>query len=269
MFDFLASKPDKYIASRVTNNESHAISDQQIQEERERGKPEETIQQEYFCSREGSIFGSYYGATLKQYKEKGHVGKYPYDAGYPVHTLWDLGISDTMAVWFIQFIGKEIHIIDYYENTNYALGHYASVLLGKGYLYAMHHLPHDGNKRQLTQDEKAVTVEAQLKNLGVTPIRIHPPRNDIYGTIQRVRTMFSRCFFNEETTMVGYEALKQYRREWDEDRQIFKNTPLHDWCSHGADAFSILPMIEAQGTARPSGPVSKKWSGKFQTRSSS
>jgi len=228
MHDFLMNHPD-YYASTLTIRDTGIVDEADLAEERERGKPEELIQQEYYCSREGANFGSYYGDMLNQYKA--HIGNYSYDSGYPVHTLWDLGISDQMAIWFIQFIGRDIYVIDYYENSNYALGHYASVLLGKGYMYAMHHLPHDGNQRQMTSDERAATIQQQLKNLGVSPIKIHPKRMDIYGAIQRVRTFLSRTYFNDsKEVMEGHEALKQYQREWDEGRQVFRNTPLHNWC---------------------------------------
>jgi len=260
MHDFLAGEPH-YYASTLTIKDTGVVKEEDLAEERKRGKPEELIQQEYYCSREGANFGSYYGDMLKQYKK--HKGNYSYDSGYPVHTLWDLGISDQMAIWFVQFIHKDIYVIDYYENSNYALGHYASVIQGKGYMCAMNHLPHDGNQRQMTSGERAVTVQQQLKNLGVYPIKIHPARRDIYGAIQRVRSFIPRCYFNEETTMEGYEALKQYQREWDEKRQIFKNTPLHNWASHAADAFSILPMIESQQTRRR-GTVSKSYSGSIR-----
>jgi phage terminase large subunit len=259
MWDWIETKPE-YIASRVTIKDTGIVTEKDLQEERERGKPEEIIQQEYFCSREGAIYGSYYGDILNRNKE--NVGKFPHDAGYPVHTLWDLGISDSMAIWFVQFIQKEIRIIDFYENTNYALGHYASVLQGKGYQYAIHHLPHDGNKRQLTAGERAITVQQQLKDLGVYPIKIHEARQDIYGAIQRVRSILPRCRFHQETTKDGYEALKQYQREWDENRQVFKNTPLHNWASHAADAFSILPLIESQQNVKR-GTVTKKYNGRF------
>jgi len=257
MHDWIATKP-QYIASNITNKDTGLVSEAEIAEERERGKPEEIIQQEYYCSREGAIYGAYYGDLLNQYKKNN--GKFTHDAGYPVHTLWDLGISDQMAIWFIQFINKDIYVIDYYENTNYALGHYASVIQGKGFMFATHHLPHDGNQRQLTGGEKAVTIQQQLKNLGIWPIKIHPARKDIYAQIQRVRTMLSRCFFNEETTKTGRDALKQYRRDWDENRQVFRNTPRHDWSSHAADAFSLLPDIESQVINRRR-TTAKKWSG--------
>jgi len=260
MYDFISTK-DKYISSLLTVDDTGMVKPEDLAEERARGKPEELIQQEYFCSFEGAIYGSYYGDVLKRTTQ--NVGQYPYDPGYPVHTLWDLGVSDSMSIWFVQFIQKEIRIIDFYENSNYALGHYASVIQGKGYQYAMHHLPHDGNKRQLTEAEKAVTIEQQLRNLGLFPTKIHPPRNDIYGTIQRVRAILPRCKFNKDTTEDGREALKQYRREFDENRQVFKNTPYHDWTSHAADAFSILPMIES--TSVPRGTIiTKKWDGRFR-----
>jgi len=262
MYKYLKTK-DEHISSLLTIEDTGVVNPADLAEERARGKDESIIQQEYYCSFEGANHGSYYGDMLRQYSDK--VGNYSYDSGYPVHTLWDLGISDQMAIWFIQFIQKDIYVIDYYENSNYALGHYASVCQGKGYQYAMHHLPHDGNQRQLTSGERAVTVQQQLKNLGVHPIKIHPARRDIYGAIQRVRTFLSRCYFNEETTKDGHEALKQYQREWDENRQIFKNTPLHNWCSHGADAFSLLPMIESVQT-RKRGKVSKKYGGSIRVR---
>lgn len=250
MHDWIATQPE-YIASKITIADTRIVTEEDLRRERERGKPEEIIQQEYYCSREGSNFGSYYGDMLRQNKSK--VGKYPHDPQYPVHTLWDLGISDQMAIWFIQLVQRELRIIDYYENSNYGLGHYASVLQGKGYLYAMHHLPHDGTKRQLTTAEMAVSVEQQLKNLGVRPIKIHERRMDLYGVIQKVRSIIPRCYFDDnENVMLGYEALKQYQREWDESRQIFKNTPLHNWASHSADAFSIIADVESVAHNRPS-----------------
>jgi hypothetical protein len=253
------------IASTLSVKDTGAVTPEEIQEERNKGVPEEIIQQEYYVSREGALHGSYYGDILNQNKDK--VGKYPYDAQYPVHTLWDIGISDSMVIWFIQFVQREVYVIDFYENGNYALGHYAGVLQSKGYLYAMHHLPHDGVKRQLTMEEKAVSIEEQLKNLGISPIGIHERRDDIYGAIQAVRALLPRCYFNNEATKDGYDALKQYRREWDEGRKKFKDTPYHDWTSHAADAFSLLPFVEAQKSRehRNGGQVitSRQWNGDF------
>ena len=86
---------------------------------------------------------------------------------------------------------------------------------------------------------------------------------DIYGQIQRVRSILGRCFFNQETTRDGYEALKMYHREYDENRQRFKDTPYHDWSSHAADAFSLIVNIESKANKRQQ-TVTKKWTGNFR-----
>lgn len=263
MWDYLHSKPDKYIASRLTIKDTGMVKEVDLQEERERGKPEELIQQEYYCDRSGAVYGSYYGDVLKANKDK--FGEYPYDSGFPVHTFWDLGISDQMAIWFVQFRGTSVYLVDYYENSNYALGHYADICLSKGFMYARHHLPHDGNHRELTSGERAITVQQQLMNLGLRPIQIHPKRMDLYGVIQRVRSMLSKCYFNVKTKD-GYEALKQYAREFDENRQIFKNTPLHNWASHGADAFSLIPMAETNAIQQKRPAVSKQFKGTIRIK---
>lgn len=238
MYDFLKSK-DHYLANKLTIEDTGVVDPEALEEERERGKPEEMIQQEYYCSWAGAIYGSYYGDVLKKWDN--NVGSYSYDASYPVQTMWDLGISDSMAIWFVQFIGGDIHVIDYYENNNFGLQHYVDVLQNKGYQYSVHNLPHDGGQRQLTATERAMSVEQQLMQLGLKNVKSHPRTRDVYADIQLVRSILSKCKFNKETTRDGYEAIKQYRREWDDNRGRFKDTPLHDWTSHAADAFRIIP----------------------------
>lgn len=257
MYDFLNSK-EQYLASLLTIEDTGVVDPASLEEERERGKPEELIQQEYYCSFEGAIFGSYYGDLLKKYIAQ--VGDYNYDARFPVHTAWDLGVSDSTAIWFFQFVENKIHIIDYYENNSYGLQHYVDKINSKGYMYARHHLPHDGNHRQLTSTERALSIEQQLKNLGLVNLTVHERTKDVYGDISAVRSLLSRCYFNKEKTKSGYEALKQYRREFDENRQRFKDTPLHDWTSHGADAFRIIPKIQNINIKQRK-PV--RWKGNF------
>lgn len=238
MYKFIKEEPN-YYTSLLTIDDTGVVDKALIDEERRRGKPEEIIQQEYFCSFAGSIHGAYYADTLT----KSELGDYPYDARYPVHTCWDLGVSDSMAIWFVQFTEGTIRIVDYYENSTYGLAHYADVVNNKGYRYAGHHLPHDGVQRQLTATEKAQSIQGQLLTLGLNNIDIIPRTSDVYADIQAVRSILPICKFDKKTKD-GYEALKNYRREFDENRQAFKNTPLHDWTSHGADAFRIVPYIE-------------------------
>jgi hypothetical protein len=165
--------------------------------------------------------------------------------------MWDLGVSDTMAIWFVQFCEGTIRVIDYYENHNFGLGHYASVVLSKPYRYAKHHLPHDGTKRQLTVDEKAQSIQNQLLRLGLDNVDIIPRTMDIYADIQAVRGVLPLCRFDNKTK-IGYNCLRDYRREYDDKNRCFKETPLHDYTSHGADAFRILPFIHNKSTKKVS-----------------
>ena len=238
MYKFIKEEPN-YYTSLLTIDDTGVVDKALIDEERRRGKPEEIIQQEYFCSFAGSIHGAYYADVLN----KSEIGEYPYDSRYPVHTCWDLGVSDSMAIWFVQFTEGTIRIVDYYENSTYGMAHYVDVVNNKGYRYAGHHLPHDGVRRQLTPTEKAQSIQGQLLALGLNGVDIIPRTSDVYADIQAVRGILPICKFDKKAKD-GYDALKNYRKEWDENRQTFKNTPYHDWSSHGADAFRIVPYIE-------------------------
>lgn len=249
MYDFLTKEMNEgksaYTCKLTVDDTGGIVTQEDIEEERRRGKPEELIQQEYYCSFAGAIQGAYYADMLNNCP----LGDYPYDERYPVHTMWDLGVSDTMAIWFVQFVDGTIRVIDYYENHTYGLGHYAGIVLDKKYRYAGHHLPHDGTHRQLTVDEKAQSIQNQLMRLGLENIDIVPRTTDVYGDIQAVRGILPLCRFDNKTK-IGYGCLRDYRREYDEKNRCFKETPLHDYTSHGADAFRILPYIYNKATKK-------------------
>lgn len=249
MYEFLTKEMEAgrpaFTCKLTVDDTGGIVTSEDIEEERRRGKPEELIQQEYYCSFAGALQGAYYADMLNNCP----LGDYPYDERYPVHTMWDLGVSDSMAIWFVQFVEGTIRVIDYYENHTYGLGHYAGLVLDKKYRYAGHHLPHDGTHRQLTLDEKAQTIQNQLMRLGLENIDVIPRTTDVYADIQAVRGILPLCRFDNKTKL-GYGCLRDYRREYDEKNRCFKETPLHDYTSHGADAFRILPYIYNKATRK-------------------
>ena len=249
MYNFLTREMNEgrsaYTCKLTIEDTGGIVTLEDIEEERRRGKPEELIQQEYYVSFAGAIYGSYYADML----DNCPLGDYPYDERYPVHTMWDLGVSDSMAIWWVQFIEGTIRVIDYYENHTYGLGHYAGIVLDKKYRYAGHHLPHDGTHRQLTLDEKAISIQNQLNRLGLENIDIIPRTTDVYADIQAVRGLLPICRFDNKTR-VGYNCLRDYRREYDDKNRCFKSTPLHDYTSHSADSFRILPYIYQKATKK-------------------
>lgn len=249
MYEFLTKEMQEgrsaFTCKLTVDDTGGVVTKEDIDEERRRGKPEELIQQEYYCSFAGALQGAYYADMLNNCP----LGDYPYDERYPVHTMWDLGVSDTMAIWFVQFVEGTIRVIDYYENHTYGLGHYAGIVLDKKYRYAGHHLPHDGTHRQLTLDEKAQSIQNQLMRLGLENIDIIPRTTDVYADIQAVRGILPLCRFDNKTK-IGYGCLRDYRREYDDKNRCFKETPLHDYTSHASDAFRILPYIYNKATKK-------------------
>lgn len=202
----------------------------------------EQYEQEYECSFDAAIVGSYYGRELAELERGGRIRSAPWEPSLPVYTAWDLGLDDATAIWFVQAAGSEVRVIDYYETNNTALSDIARELLnGRRYTYAEHILPHDAEIRELMT---AKSRKESLEALGLRPITI-ATRQSVEEGINAARQMLPKCVFDAEKCRRGLEGLKQYRREWDEKRKTFKTTPLHDWSSHGADAFRYLAMMFA------------------------
>jgi len=203
--------------------------------------------QEFMCSFEAAIKGAYYGKMMEDAENEGRVGTVPYDPILQVHTAWDLGIADYTCIWFFQTSpGGEIRVIDYLEDHGEGLQYYARVLDKKGYKYGRHIAPHDIKVRELGTGKSRLEI---AKSLGIdfTVARNLP----IMDGIDAARAIIPRCWFDREKCKDGIEALKQYRKEYSDRLSTFSNHPLHDWASHGADAFRILAVGLSETEDRP------------------
>lgn len=208
---------------------------------------EDQYAQEYECSFEAAILGAYYGREMKRAEEDKRITRVPWEPKLKVHTAWDLGIGDSTAIWFVQQSGKEIRVIDYYESSGVGLDHYAKVLQGKQYTFGDHILPHDAQVKELGTGRSR---EETLRSLGINP-RILPAQS-VEDGINSARLMLPKCWFDADKCKRGIEALRQYRRDYDEKLKNFKQRPLHDWTSHAADAFRYLALGLRE-------PPSAKW----------
>jgi phage terminase large subunit len=212
------------------------ILDQEELDEALRTMGEDRYAQEFECSFEAAIQGAYYGTEMKRLTEDGRIGRVPYDRALGVVTAWDLGVGDSTAIWFAQYAGPEIRIIDYYESSGVGLDHYARVLQEKEYVYDQHILPHDVQVKELgTGKSRLETLDA----LGIRPVTI-APKLMVDDGIQAVRSMLDKCWFDSERCDRGIEALRQYQRDFDEKGKTWRGRPKHDWTSHGADAMRYL-----------------------------
>lgn len=198
--------------------------------------------QEFECDFEAAVRGSYYGKLMAELEAKQQICAVPYDHAAQVWTAWDLGYRDATAVWFAQFIGKEIHLVDFYRSVNATVEDDVRSILAKPYSYAGHILPHDayGTVKQTGQ-----TTAVLMEGLGLRNTHRCPDHRREDG-ISRVQITLPRCWFDKERTQEGCEHLKLYRAEFDDRLKVFKREPLHDYTSDAADAFRYL-CVAADG----------------------
>lgn len=197
-------------------------------------------EQEFECSFTAAIQGAYFAEQLSKATEEGRILNIPIEPSIPVNTFWDLGRNDTTAIWFHQRVGMENRFIDFYEMNGESLHHYAKVLRDKGYLYGEHYLPHDVAVTELTTNKSR---RETLEESGVRPLIVVPRVSEKGEAIEMARRVIPSCWFDKNRCKDGIRALENYRKEWDDKRQVFRDRPLHDWASNPADAF----MQFAQG----------------------
>ena len=198
---------------------------------------EEEYAQEYECSWEAAIKGAYYGRIMEDLTNKRHIRSVPWEPTSPVNTAWDLGIDDSTAIWFYQQSDREIWLVDYYENSGAGLDHYVKKLKELNYVYGEHYLPHDIQVKELSNNRSRLET---LRGLGLNGRVV--ARSAVDDGINAVRAILPRCFFDEEKCQKGIEALRQYKTEFNEKTQTFRQRPHHDWTSHAADAFRYLAL---------------------------
>jgi len=227
-----ALREDDWLAVTLKASTTGILPPEELADAAKRLSPEQFLQ-EYECSFDAAVVGSYYGKSLDEAQEAGRICVVPVERSTLVHTSWDLGIGDSTAIWFFQMVGRETRVIDYYEASGEPLDHYARKLQERGYLYGSHYLPHDAEARELGTGTTRVET---LAKLGVKATVVPAQAKD--DSINAVRMLLPRCWFDAERCRVGLEALRLYRRDFDERLKTFRDRPRHDWTSHAADAFA-------------------------------
>lgn len=189
--------------------------------------------QEYECSFDAAVRGAYYAKELNEAEasDPPRITSVPHDPRLLTHTAWDLGVADSTVVWFVQTVGRETRFIDVLKGEGVGLDWYARKLQERGYLYGRHYLPHDVEVRELGTGKSRKEV---LAGLGIEATVC--PNIPVADGIQAVRMLLPTCWFDKVRCKEGIEALRMYRRDFDDKRQEFRVNPLHDWTSHYADA---------------------------------
>lgn len=238
---YLAAQEDPaWYARLLSVHETDILSAEELADAR-KVMTEEEYNQEFLCSFDAAIRGAYYASELQKARNEGRIKAGLYDKSLLVYTVWDLGIGDAMAIGFYQRVGNEPRMIDYYESTDKPLKHYADVLSQKPYTYGKHFAPHDIAVRELS------TGKSRLEAAKEVGIKFEiTPNLPVDDGINAGRMFFDRLWIDEETCTTFLDAIAQYRREWDDKKGMFKETPRHDWTSHAADVHRYAAIDERE-----------------------
>ena len=223
-------------------SESGLLDDEALSEARAE-MSDDQYEQEMECNFSAAVQGTYYShliAALELPSEQGppRIGDYPYDPSLQVHAAADLGYTDSTAFWFWQLTESGANLIDYHEADSKELAYYFDMLDEKQYDYADIWLPHDAKATSLQTGRS--TIE-QCLDRGY-PMRVVPKLAVQHG-IDAARMILKQVTINKSTCSQGIEALRAYRRSWNEKTQQFSNAPLHDWASNGSDAFRYFALV--------------------------
>lgn len=230
----------KWYVSIETVDTTGAVDPAVIAEDRSMGVDEALIRQEYYCDFNAAMQGAYYEKQMNTLAELKRIGDVPFDPALEVHTAWDLGVDDSMTIWFFQIFRNEPQMVHYVEGSGDGLPHYIKLLREYGQkhdcIWGTHFAPHDIKARELTTGQ---TRWETAKELGIR-FTVVPKVAAVEDGIEAVRQMLPRCRFDAKGCHRGIEALKGYRKQWDEKLKVYRSKPLHDWASHGADALRTL-----------------------------
>lgn len=230
------ANPEIWFSYKMTVEETGHIPMSAIEDERTSGEmSEDLILQEYYCSFEMGVEGSYYAKYIDNMRLKNQIGTVPWEPAFKVHTAWDIGVRDSTSIIFFQAVGQTIRIIDYYEKNKEGLEHYAQLIASKPYTYGKHIAPHDIGVKEfgsgMTRIEKARQLGIAFTLSGNVSIS---------DGIESVRSTLPKVWIDERNCGPLIKALENYRQEYDIKRKVYKAQPLHDVHSHASDAMRYL-----------------------------
>ena len=255
-FKEMAQKNPRYYAEISSILETKAMTPEQLDETlmeyialygEDVGRAQ--YEQEYLCSFNAAILGAFYAREMVAVRNEGRIDP-TLEAvpGKPVHTAWDIGVRDDTSIWWFQVIGGQVYVLDFYSANGVGVDHYAEVIEKKctehGWVKGTEFVPHDARVKEWGSGR--TRIETML-SMGLNPEVV--PQAGLLDGINATRRTLPRCIFHTRCEAEGLAALEQYRREWDDGKKAFKANPLHDWSSHGADAFRYMAM--AWKTVKP------------------
>lgn len=244
----MAKENPKWWVSKLTVDDTHVLSPEDIEEERRAGMTEDLIQQEFYCSFTSAIQGSYYWEQVDAAERAGQYRDVPYDSKMLVHTVWDLGKNDYNCIGFYQSDGVSVRMIDYLAGSRLSLGEWIKKVKEKPYIFGKHFAPHDIEVSDYTQAGDQTRREF-ARSLGFEFELV--PNIPINDGIDIARRFFPKLYVDRTKCAEWLDAIPQYTKVYDEENKTFRNKPLHDWTSNYADEHRYAAIIHHQFSNEP------------------
>ena len=238
-------KEEAWLSLLLTVDDTGIIPQEELDDARKSMTADE-FNQEFYCSFEAAIKGAIYSEEISLARRQGRVKLVPYDTSLKVHTVSDLGVGPQFSIGFYQRVGSELHMIDYWQGSNKdGIPTAGRMLRDKPYVYGKHFLPHDAEgTEQATEKTRLKSAEELWPQAEFVIV----PKLSVDAGIHKGKLMFSRLWVDEQNCATWLDAISQYKQEWDDSKGMFKEKPLHDWTSHGADVHRYAAVIEDQMT---------------------
>ena len=238
----MAKRSKDWFCEVLPINETGVLNEEEIQKMRDEGVSEEHIQQEFYCSFNRGVEGSYYGRLIEKARTENRICSVSYETRSPVHTAWDIGFGDSTSIVFWQEIGGELRIIDFYEAQGEGIAHYAKLIQSKPYVYGTHYMPHDAGSGSI-QTGRTLQDVAYEQGIKAT---ILERESDVSVGIESTRAMLSTVFIDEKKCSHLIKCLENYHKKYNEKTQAYSESPLHDWTSHAADSIRYMANARIQ-----------------------
>jgi phage terminase large subunit len=237
---FVANPPADSITMKVNWYDNPWFPDTlKLEKDALKARDEEAYNQVWEGLCRQTVDGAIFAKEMQQAEKEGRICRVPYDATKPVHAIFDLGWSDSTAIWFLQFIGMETRLIRYIEDSQKTISYYLATMQTYGYVYDKIWLPHDAENKTLAAAGRSIDDIVRAAGYKTEIM----PRVPIVDSINAARTIFPNCYFDREHTADGLACLRHYRYEVDPETGQFSRNPLHDHYSHGADAFRYIALM--------------------------
>lgn len=242
---------------------SRVVTEEMIARARRMGMSEETIRQEFYCDFQVGNVGAYFTREIGLMNAENRIMNHiPIQADLPLHTAWDLGHSDATAIWFFQIVGKYVHLVNYFQESDrpmkYFIDYAESFRRSTGCRWGSHYGPHDIDQKHQGWEVTESRLMAARKagyNFSVTP------KINFADGIEQMRYVLDRCRIDKTKCSLGLRAIREYCRKFDEALNKYSDTPQEGWYVHGVDALRYLSVNYMRFFLTPEAPSTYKTGG--------